>query len=446
MRRHLTNAGYGVLDYVSYPAGMLLVAPIVLRRLGAAEYGLWMATTAIISAGGIIASGFCNASIQRIAFLRGSKEFSRIPTTMRSMLGINLALGVVLAAAVWIAAPYIAVHIARSQAVPVEECLIAIRVATAAILVRAVESVAVGAQRAFEQYRGTVQISTAVRLLTLASAAILALLGYKTPAVLAATAAFMIWGAFLQFRQVRALLGTSRLWPGFDAVECRSLLGMGVFAWMQALSGVAFGQLDRLFLGIALGASTVASYSLCVQFAHPIFGLTGASLNFLFPYLSGRAGAVSNAELRQIVWKAIACNALLVAAISGALLIFGHSLLRIWAGDAVAQKAALAFVPIVAGTALLGLSVTGTYALQALGSFRAVAYFSLASKAAMLVLMLDLLHSAGLQGLAWSRVCYGFIALLIYIPLFRQLSSPAGAMKTVSSLSNQLEVQEAPKL
>ena len=74
MRRHLTNAAYGVLDYASYPFGMLLVAPIVLHKLGASEYGLWMIATALISAGGIIASGFCDANIQRVARLRGREE------------------------------------------------------------------------------------------------------------------------------------------------------------------------------------------------------------------------------------------------------------------------------------------------------------------------------------------------------------------------------------
>ena len=93
MRKHLTNAAFGVLDYVSYPVGMLLVAPIVLHKLGASEYGLWMIATALISAGGIVASGFCDANIQRVAHLRGSGQPDRIPHTMRSMLGINLVLG-----------------------------------------------------------------------------------------------------------------------------------------------------------------------------------------------------------------------------------------------------------------------------------------------------------------------------------------------------------------
>ena len=41
MRAHLVNATYGVLEYAAYPIGMLLVAPIILRNMGAAQYGIW---------------------------------------------------------------------------------------------------------------------------------------------------------------------------------------------------------------------------------------------------------------------------------------------------------------------------------------------------------------------------------------------------------------------
>jgi hypothetical protein len=61
MRKHLVNAIYGVLDYASYPFGMLLVVPIILHKLGASEYGLWMIAIAIVGTGGIIASDFFRA-------------------------------------------------------------------------------------------------------------------------------------------------------------------------------------------------------------------------------------------------------------------------------------------------------------------------------------------------------------------------------------------------
>ena len=157
----------------------------------------------------------------------------------------------------------------------------------------AIESVAVGVQRAFEQYRSTVQISTAIRLLTLGSAAILALFGHGTVSILIATAAFLALGAWLQFRQSRKLLANARLWPSFHFAETRILFRQGVFVWLQALGGVVFSQFDRILLGVSLGALAVAPYSLCVQFAHPIFGLTASGLNILFPYLSSRASTIS---------------------------------------------------------------------------------------------------------------------------------------------------------
>jgi O-antigen/teichoic acid export membrane protein len=446
MRKHLTNAAYGVLDYVSYPLGMLLVAPIVLHRRGASEYGLWMIATALISAGGIIASGFSDANIQRVAYLRGTGKSDLIPHTVRSMLGINLVLGLALAVAAWIAAPYAAPHIAVTRQTPSIECLISLRIASVLILLRSVETVGVSTQRAFEQYRGTVQISTVVRLLTLGAAAALAWLGRGTISILVATAVVMALGTYMQFRQLRRFLGSVSPWPVFQPGETRVLLGLGIFVWLQAVGAVVFGQFDRILLGVSLGALAVAPYSLCVQFAHPIFGLSASGLNFLFPYLSGRASTISSAVLKQTLLKAFACNLLLVACGAGALLLMGDRLIRLWAGPAVAQGASKILAPIVLGSALMGLGVTGTYAMQALGLFRTVAFISLGSRAAMLLLMIVLLRHMGLQGLALSRLCYGSVALLVYLPLLGQLNFGKSGRSRLSPLAIACEVQEEAKL
>lgn len=445
MKKHLTNAVYGVLDYASYPFGMLLVAPIVLHRLGASEYGLWMIATAVVSAGGIVASGFCDVNLQRVAHLRGAGRFDRMPHTVRSILGINLVLGSVLAVAAWIAAPYAARHIASSHLAETRECLISLRIASVLILVRAVESVSVSTQRAFEQYRGTVEISSGVRLLTLGAAAVLTLAGERTISILVATGLFLVLGAYLQFRELRKFLGSVSLWPRFHAEETRGLLGSGVFVWLQALGGVVFGQFDRILLGVSLGALAVAPYSLCVQFAQPIFGLTASGLHFLFPYLSGRTGTITGAGLTRALVKAFACNLLLVSAGAGILLLLGDRLIRIWAGPIVAQNAASILLPIVLGSALMGLSVTGTYAMQGLGRFRTVACISLAGRTAMLLFMINLLRHHGLQGLALSRLCYGSVALFVYLPLLRQLKSGPRESISVPSLMIDCNVQEGSK-
>jgi O-antigen/teichoic acid export membrane protein len=445
MKKHLTNAVYGVMDYAAYPFGMLLVAPTILHKLGASEYGLWMIATAVVSAGGIIASGFCDVNIQRVARLRGTGETESMFQAVRTMLGINLGLGVTLAVFVWIAAPYAALHIAVSRITPVKECLICLRIASALILVRAVESVSVSTQRAFEQYRAAVLISTTVRLLTLASAALLVLSGYRAVSIMAATAVALALGTCIQLFQLRRLLGDGCLWPSFETKEAGVLLVLGVFVWLQAVGGVVFGQFDRILLGVSLGAAAVAPYALCIQLAQPIFGLTASGLNFIFPYLSGRAHTTSSSALKRTVLKAFHCNLLLVGCSAVVLLLLGDRMISVWAGPAVARSAAGILPPIVLGSAMSGLSITGIYAMQAFGSFRTVACISLGGRAAMLLMMTYLLHHLGIRGLAVARVCYGAIALLVYLPLLRRLGGKADGSTRISPLTVPCDLEEGAK-
>ena len=445
MKRHLVNAGFGVADYLSYPLGMLLVAPVVLHRIGAAEYGLWMIATSIVSAGSIIASGFGDACVQRIAQLRGTHQQSAIRDAARNMLAINFVLGGMIGGAAWIAAPYAASQIAASHVVTPAECMVVLRVASILILVRAVESVAVGVQRAFEQYRSTVSISTMVRLLTLACAATLASLGRSTVSILLFTAFVMLPGAILQLRRASVLLAGTALWPSFQSGEMRILLSRGVFAWLQTLGGIVFGQLDRILLGIYLGAASVAPYALCIQFAHPIYGLTGSALNFFFPYFSRRAHTDSRDAVRRMLFKAFAVNAVLVAIPTVLLLLLGDRLLLMWAGPVVAKDAAKILPPIVLGASMVGLSVTGAYAVQALGYFKTAAYISLIGRAVMLLPMLALLQSKGIAGLAISRLLFGAVSLLVYIPLVQQQGSERSADQRTRRVMIARELEEGVK-
>jgi len=422
MRDQFSNAAYGVLDYAAYPIGMLLVAPIVLHHLGPAEYGLWAIATAAVSTGGIVAAGFGDANIQLIAKLRGLGQARELETVVRSMVGINLLLGIVLACVGLALSPILSRHIAAFDLSLQRSCLFSLRIASILMLVRALESVSISTLRAFERYGAAVRISIAVRVFTLAMAALLARQGQGTVSIMAVTMLLMVLGTCAQFLHLHRFMGAASLWPAFDNDMTQALLGFGFFSWLQALASVLFGQADRLLLGVSLGPVAVASYVLCIQLAQPLFGLTAASLHFLFPYLAGRIETLSHTNLLQTLRKAFVANLLLVAIGAAFLLLFGQRLLQAWAGPAIAQTAAPFFPLVILGSALLGLSVTGTYALLALGNVRFVAWLNISVGFAMLVLMVWLLPYRGIQGLATSRLLYGLFSLLLYIPLLQKLA------------------------
>lgn len=442
MRQHLSNAIYGVLDYAAYPMAMLLVAPIVLRRLGASGYGLWIVSSSIISAGGILASCFCDAAMQRIARLRGENQLDAVVRTIRSLLTINLALASLIAISVWLSSPIAAYHLATSRVASFNECLYSIRLSGACILLRALDSVAVITHRAFEQYGPTVQISVGARLFTLMCAAILATRGFRVFAILIATGIGLTLGAVLQYRRLRDHLPTVRLWPLYERREFTLLLRPGVFVGIQSACGVVFGQLDRILLGLSFGAAALAPYALCVQFAQPILGLSASSLHFLFPLISRRTKTLDRIALQQLLTKSMACNLLIVAVPATALLLLGAPVIRMWSGGVVSRNALTILSPVVLSCVFMGLGVSGTYAMQALGRFRTVALLNIGGRMFALILLVCLLPHLGLQGVLIARMCFGATALLVYIPLAKYFWEPkSGCIDRVGTV--QLQEEEA---
>src|ERR1700692_3364603 len=168
MRAHLSNAAYGVLDYAAYPIAMLLSAPTLLRHLGVAQYGIWIVITAALNTGSIIASGFGDANIQYIASARNQGDTSLLLRAVRSMLCINLLLGGAFSVISWILVPLAVGHLVGSAAGLRAACLLGLRIASVLMLVRAIETVCVSTQRAFERYGAAIRISLLARVVTVA--------------------------------------------------------------------------------------------------------------------------------------------------------------------------------------------------------------------------------------------------------------------------------------
>lgn len=434
---HALNAAYGVLDYLIYPLGMLMVAPIAVRALGISQYGVWAFTSAAVSTGSIVASGFGDANIRLVATSR-TGDSRNLGQAVRSAMGIHLVLGATMMLISFLLAPAAAAHLAPFDATLRFQCKVSMYVAGILMLGRAIESVCISTQRGFERYGDAVRISIVGRIVTLAAVAILPLAKLGVISVMLATAVVTAFSLRVQVVRLKHLLQVESLWPSFDTSAARALFGFGIFTWIQAVAGLLFGQIDRLITGVSLGAAAVASYALCVQMAQPIYGLAASGLHFLFPYLSARHAGNSAAALQRPVLFSLGANLLLVASGTAFLLTFGAALLRVLGGKAVSLAGTPILPLIIVSTALPALSVTGSYALLALGRARAVTLFNLAGGALMVLLIPLLLPRFGMYGMAMARMAYGPVTLLVYVPLgallWRNSPAPSSAKEPAALL------------
>jgi O-antigen/teichoic acid export membrane protein len=423
LKNQISNAIFGVLDYLAYPLGMLAIAPLALRSLGTDRYGIWMIAVSTISTGAIVASGFGDANIRIVAMQRATGNHENVIRAVRSTMGIHLFLGCALAIAGWILAPMAAIKLVSATSGLRADCLWTLRIACLLIPVRAIESVCVSTQRAYERYGSALRISAIARLVSLACAGLLPFITHTVVSILAATVLISAYGVWLQVAQLRTLLDADDLLPALDRETTRALLSFGVFAWIQAVSGLVFGQLDRLIAGIAFGAAAVAAYSICVQMSQPIYGLVAAGLHFLFPRLSVQHALDDRAGVRRTVLLGFCANLLIVVLGASVVLAFGPAILSRLAGVELAHQCAPLLPVIVWSTAFSGLGVAGAYSMLALGRAKTLTCFTLAGGILMSISMSWLARRYGLQGMAWSRMLYGPITCMVYIPLVVFLNS-----------------------
>ena len=422
MREHLANSVFGTLEYIAYPAGMLLLAPAILNTLGIDRFGVWALANAVLMTGAILASGFGDANIRSVAQARGRRNSDELVATVRSAFGIHLMLGAVVAAMVWLAAPAIAHLTVKTHRELAGDCFWSIRITAGLVLLRALETVCVSTQRAFCRYGTAIGVSVTARIASLLLAWLLPIFKPSVAAVLAATLVANGIALGVQLRQLNRLLGGRRLTPRLDSVATKALLGFGVFTWIQAAAGLLVGQVDRLAAGFALGASAVAVYTICVQLTQPIYGITAAGLHFLFPLLAFDSAHRAQPALRRSIAVALAVNFTFVAVALAMLLLFGRFILRHWVGTTMANAAAGILPAAAWGSALSALAVTGCYTLLAIGRPKAVAILKLSGGLAMAGALFVSVPRFGLAGVAYSRLLPGCAALLVYVPLARRLT------------------------
>jgi O-antigen/teichoic acid export membrane protein len=418
MKQHIGNAGWGVLDYAAYPFAMLITAPTLLRHLGAEQYGVWVACTAAISTGGILASGFGDANIQQVALHRNDERSGEIVRVVRTMMGINAVLGLLLTMVTLGFVPVLARHLVAETSPLHTQALQALKLAGLLIFTRAIESVCISTQRAFERYGHAVAVSLTARVLTVFGAALLGKLGYTITSIMVLTFVASTLALALQLRDLSRLLYAATLRPCFDLHVFTALWSFGSFSWLQAAAAVMLSQTDRLVLGGVFGAAALTAYALCLQVAQPIYGLSAAGLHFLFPHLAAR-GAEQHGANRRTVAVAFALNTLFTIVLAGLVLLFGSLFMSRWVGPEIASATKHLLPWIVLGFALLSLGVPAYYALLAAGRVRIVAFANLLGG---VVMILALTHAAalGLRGIAMARALCGLLALAIYLPLLRR--------------------------
>src|SRR6266849_5894746 len=295
-----SNAWYSVADYLAQPALLLAVTPLLVRRLGLDQYGIWMLATALTGSFSALNLGFGDATVKYVATYRGRNDLHGMIRLVRAAITINTLLGALVAILMLFVAPALVRHVFKI--VPGQHTLAvqAIQLAGGVLFFKSLESVFACILRAHEQYGASARLSVFIKAVTVTFSIAVAVFGYGVVAIMLVTLVTAAVGAVLQAMAALRLVPGLSILPTLDRGAWREIGGFGLYTWMQSVAGMIFTQGDRLLIGGFMGTTAVAYYTICVQVAQPVHGLAASAFNFLFPHLSARHSAGDTQGVRRV--------------------------------------------------------------------------------------------------------------------------------------------------
>jgi O-antigen/teichoic acid export membrane protein len=398
------NTAYNLAGAVIPVALSFLTVPLYLHLVGAERYGVLAIAWLLLGYFGIFDMGMGRATSFRIASLKTGSAAERADV-FRTAIGINLGIGVVGGAVLWLAGYGFFGSIFKVSDALRAETLAGLPWLAASVPVATLTGVLTGALQGREQFLQTNTVSVVSTVLfQLFPLGVAWLLGPRLAGLLGAAVFARIVGiAILWVMCHRALTQGQR--PRWRQDQARGLLAFGGWVAVNGSIGPLLIMADRFMIGAILSARAVAVYTIPFQLAQRSTLVTNALTNALFPRLTS-----SGPEERLVILDKSICTlaALLTVPVFLGLFIMKPFLI-LWVGSEIGNAAArIGAIVMLAFWANSFVAVYFTY-FQARGTPATITKILLGQVAPYLGLLWFVLGRYGLEGAAWLFLVRAFL-------------------------------------
>jgi O-antigen/teichoic acid export membrane protein len=336
----------------------LAVVPVCVRLVGVEAWGViafFASLQAVLALFDLGMGATVGRELSRLSTLPDGS--ARMRDTLRTLEVLYWGTGLLLAVAIWVAAPWLATRWLRPEQVPVDAAITALRVLGVALALRWPNTLYWGGLAGLERQgvlnaqrvaAETLRHGGAVAVLWLGAPTLLAYAAWHCVAglVSSATAGGLVW------RCLPRGLSPARFRGEVLHALWRFAAGMGL---VSAL-GVLLAQLDKLVLGRMLSLEAFGAYAVAATAAGGLALLAGPVHQAYFPRLVKHGGPGAAGELAAVYHGGcrLVATMLLPSAASG--ILFAEAWLGLWLQDvALAQRIAPVFSVLLLAACLNGL-------------------------------------------------------------------------------------------
>jgi O-antigen/teichoic acid export membrane protein len=411
-RREFKNSLWNTADVLILPILMLLVTPFFIKKLGPAEYGIWMIVNSIIISLGIVNIGAGDAAIKFISKYNALSDKENIKRIVASTFSLN----VVITGIIILLGTILFFIVRNFNFLNIDAAYMTI--ASGSVLLGSVvfgmkqmEQLALSIFKGFERYDSSSIMSIISKFLLLIVQFIVVYSGYSLIYVFLASAGITVVVVFFEYVFVKIRIAYLSFFLRFDRGTIKEIFSFSSWSWTQSVLGIIAGHADRFVVITFAGPKFLAYYALASTIGGQIHQVFTATISWVFPKVSGKTERKE--DLLPLYYK---LQFLVISGgtiIIGILLIFQRQIFFTWLGAETYTHSILLIKLFLYLSFVNMISIVPYFFLLGANLIRISAIFMFISVVLTITMMIIFYHFAAVNGLAYGKL----ISSLISIPL-----------------------------
>ena len=427
----LKNGFYNTIGSVLRLVVSVLTVPLLIRFIGAEEYGLWTLVSATVGLLGLASAGLSTSTTVFVSQDLANEDVNGISKTLTIIFGSMFILATTAACAVGISAANLMSLFSKLDPEQVVRAVQALKLSGLVVWLQLFEQILVGLQQAYQQYWAINILNTGFLLFRNVGLLVIGWFAGETVALmqwmLVTAAASLIGHGYVSCQLIRHI----NLRPIFDRHRGWAIANYSLMTWLTSISGILFTQLDRFIIGSVLGTKELGIYSAITNITQQINTLSSVPVQPLLPQISSSLAKkeLDILKIKKSIKQAFEISALIALGLGGSLFIFAPIILKAMIYDAISSELIFAFRSAIIIYALYSLNAVGFFTLLGVNLVGLCMSIRLASAALSIVLIYWGASQWGLVGACLGNGGYFLTFLMNFIVVKHFFFSSKDAIK-----------------
>jgi len=387
--------------------------PLIVNRIGAAAYGVWLLANSVVGYMGIIDLGLGPTVTKKTAEYLATGAEDKLNRVLSTAFTLYLGLGVVIATIILSLAPVIPslFHTDPQQAPQLRLVLVIIGMEAATGFPFSVFG---GVLQGLQDFHIRNLITVQNAILRLISTITLLSLGYGLISLLLLEFVLSAISWILQVFWIKRRVPQLKLSPRlYDSSELKLLFKFSGAMMLWRVAGLTIARANRIIIAMFLPVSNVTLFEVGTKTAE--WPRTGIS-SFLWPLLpasSELSAQREKASMKDVYLTGTKFVLAFYLATGGALFFWGAEFISLWMGKQFTAAVSLMYI-LLLGNLYQSQNVVAHVMLAGMGVLKAFTRVMASYPVVNLILAIFLTKTFGLLGIAWA-VTLTFIILETYL-------------------------------